>query len=296
MLMIAAASISVRALIEYRYFNTALLYVGVPFLISLALILIRNPHEPSHWKQRFLNRVIDAFIIMLGSSVVLFEGFVCVVMFIPIYLAVILIMFISALLRERAKQNGKGSFSVHILPVMLAFSAFEGVTPEVSFQRDELVSVTRIVNSSIPQIKQNLLKPIELQKNRQWFLYLFPMPVDIKAETLTPGSVHEIYFEYYRWFFTNLHTGRMLLEISEVGEKYIRTTFLEDTSYIANYLKLQGTEIHLEAIDNNHTRITLNIKFKRTLDPYWYFSPIERYGISKTADFLISEVIAREYN
>lgn len=231
---------------------------------------------------------------MLGSSVVLFEGFVCVVMFMPIYLFVILIIFLLDANNRRNKKRDRGALSIHVLPLLIVVSAFEGVSPEVSFDRNEQVSVTRVVQSNITSIKQNLVQPMDLQKKRPWFLTLFPMPHEIKAGSLTAGDVHEIHFKYYRWFFTNLHEGRMLLEISEVGDSHIKTTFREDSSYIANYLHLKGTEIQLDKIDDQHTRVTLTISFKRILDPYWYFSPIERYGIAKTADFIISEVMARE--
>jgi hypothetical protein len=87
-----------------------------------------------------------------------------------------------------------------------------------------------------------------------------------------------------------------LLKISQVEHNRIKTTFLEDTSYFSNYLRLKGTEILLDEIDSNNTRVTLRIDFERTLDPYWYFSPVSRYGVRKTAEFLITEVIAHEHN
>lgn len=294
LLMIAAGSLTVRVLISYRFHESALLYVGVPFLIALALVWLRDPVEDVSRRKRYVNRLIDAFIIMFGSSVVLFEGFLCVAMFIPIYLVVILIMFLFELWRERAKQSNRGTLGVYVVPLVIFMSAFEGVAPQVSFDRHEQVRASRIVQADIATIKRNLKMPIELQKSRPWFLYLFPMPYAIRAGTLRPGDVHEIYFRYYRWFVTNVHEGRMLLEISEVTDNRIRTTFLQDTSYISHYLHLQGTEITLEEIDKEHTRVTLQINFERTLDPYWYFGPVERYGVKKTAEFLIAEVVARE--
>ncbi len=294
LISIAVVSILIRLLVNYNFDKTALLYIGIPFLVSLILIKIRNPNTSSSWKKLYINRLIDAFIIMFGSSIVLFEGFVCVVMFIPIYLIILLLMFLTEAFRQRAKKKGRGSLSVHILPLIIVISAFEGVNPEISFDRDETVTVSRVVQRSITDIKQNLVKPMNLQKSRPWFLTLFPMPYDIKAGSLEAGDIHEINFKYYRWFVTNLHEGRMLLEISQVSDNRIKTTFLEDTSYIAKYVSLKGTEIQLDKVDDAHTRITLIINYKRELDPYWYFSPIERYGISKTASFLITEVIARE--
>lgn len=296
LLTIAIASLAVRALMEYRFHETAMLYVGIPFTISLVLIMIRSPLENASWKKRYLNRLIDAFIIMFGSSVVLFEGFLCVVMFMPIYLFIIIMMFVMDLAKQHAEKNGRSTLNMHILPLLIVISSFEGVVPQFSFDRNEQVSVSRVVYASVADIKHNLQQPMDLQKSRPWFLHLFPMPYDIKAGTLSPGDVHEIRFRYYRWFVTNIHEGSMLLEISEVEDNHIKTKFLKDTSYFSNYLRLKGTEILLQEIDEHQTRVTLRVDFERTLDPYWYFSPVERYGVSKTAEFIITEVIAREAN
>lgn len=291
---IAVASLAVRLLMGYQFHNSALLYVGIPFAIAMLLILVRSPSEAVSWKKAYLNKLIDAFIIMLGSSVVLFEGFVCVVMFMPIYLFVILVTFTADAYARRKKQTGRNSLNVHILPALLVLSSFEGVGSQVSLQRYEQVSATQVVQAGIKDIKHNLQQPIDLQISRPWFLQLFPMPYAIDAGSLSAGDVHEIHFRYHRWFVTNTHEGTMLLEITEVSDRRIRTTFLEDTSYFSNYLALKGTEILLEELDDRHTRVTLRIDFERKLDPYWYFSPVERYGVGKTAEFLITEVIARE--
>ncbi len=292
LVMIGLASLAVRLLIGYRFHESALLYVGIPFVIALVLILLRPVGEVG-WKKRYLIRIMDAFIIMFGSSIVLFEGFVCVVMFMPIYLIIILIMFLVEFFSERAR-NQRGRLSMQLFPVLILISSLEGVFPQWSFDRQEKVSVTRVVPVSINQIHHNLVQPMDLRTSRPWFLHLFPMPYDIKAGSLNAGDVHEIHFRYYRWFVTNLHEGRMLLEISQVDTNRIKTTFLDDTSYFSNYLKLQGTEIQLQQIDASTTQVTLNIEYERTLDPYWYFAPVSRYGISKTAEFLIDEVIAHE--
>lgn len=296
LLMVAAASIGIRALFKYDFAQSALLYIGVPFVIALMLVLLRSPSEEIGWKRVYLNKLIDAFIIMLGSSVVLFEGFLCVVMFMPIYLFVMLVVFGADYFSRRARAKNRGSLSVHAFPLLILLSSFEGVSPEVSLDRNEQVSVTRVVQISMADIRTNLRQPMKLQTSRPWFLYLFPMPYAVKAETLSAGDIHEINFRYYRWFVMNVHEGQMLLEISRVDEDYIKTTFIKDTSYISNYLRLKGTEIILNRVDDNTTQVTLSFSYERTLDPYWYFSPVTRYGVEKTAEFLIKEVIARGHN
>lgn len=292
--MIAAASIAVRSLMNYHFHQSALLYVGMPFVIAILLVLIRPVKVGSNWKTVYLYWLIDSFIIMLGSSVVLFEGFVCVLMFIPIYLIIVLIVFVLDFLVRKFNAKKQYGVKVHLFPLFILISAFEGVSPEVSFSRQEQVTVTREVNLSIAEIKSNLQKPMNLQKSRPWFLHIFPMPYAIHAGSLSQGDQHIIHFRYYRWFVTNMHEGSMVLEITQVKDNYIKTTFQKDTSYIANYLKLKGTEIILTEKGAHTTEVTMRMHYERTLDPYWYFAPLTRYGIRKTAEFLLAEVIAHE--
>ena len=228
---------------------------------------------------------------MLGSSIILFEGFLCVVMFMPIYFSIVFLMFLLEALKRYQQRKNQGKIYAQILPALILLSAFEGVVPELSFDREYEVTSSKIVSANIADIKQQLKQPIVLDKSRHWLLTLFPMPYNIDAETLAAGDVHTINFRYHRWFVTNTHQGSMKLEISEVTDNYIRTRFIEDTSYIANYLKLYGTEIILEPIDKHNTKVTLKIKYQRLLDPVWYFGPLQEYAIGKSAQFLLDEVI-----
>lgn len=291
LLIIGVVSILIRLLMQYNFDRSALLYVGIPFLIAISLLFIKRPEPPHNWKRRYVNIIIMSLVIMLGSSIILFEGFVCIVMFMPIYFFIIFLMFLLEAFNQYRKSNHKGKNYTHVLPALILLSSFEGVTPELSFEREYEVVSEKIISASISEIQQQLKQPIELNKSRHWLLTLFPMPYNIDAETLVAGDVHTINFRYHRWFVTNTHEGSMKLEISAVEENYIRTRFIEDTSYISNYLKLHGTEINLEAIGNNETKVSLRIKYHRLLDPVWYFGPLQEYAVGLTAQFLLDEVI-----
>lgn len=291
LIIIGVVSLLIRLLMQYNFDRSALLYVGIPFLIAISLMFIERPKPQHNWKQRYVNMVISSLIIMLGSSIILFEGFVCVVMFMPIYFFIVLLMFLLEAFKRYRNNKNHGTNYVQILPLLILLSAFEGVIPKLSFEREYEVVREKIIFAHVDEIKHQLKQPIELNKSRHWLLTLFPMPYDIDAETLVAGDIHTINFRYHRWFVTNTHEGNMKLEISEVEDNYIRTRFVSDTSYISNYLKLHGTEINFEPMGNNKTKVTLRIKYHRFLDPVWYFGPLQEYVIGKSARFLLNEVI-----
>lgn len=292
LLLIAVFSISIRLLGHYKIHASALLYIAIPFVIALALTIFTNKTHNGHWASKYWNITRDALIVMLASSVVLFEGFVCVAMFLPIYFFMIMLALLSEYIWRISREKSHGKLSMLILPALILVSSLEGTHPKLSLNRLNQVSASTVVDAGIAEIKENLTKPIQLGTSRPWFLKIFPMPYRINAESLNPRDVHEIHYRYQRWFFMNTHEGRALLKIAEVGDNHIKTEFIEDNSYISNYMTLRGTHIRLQPITESKTRVTLTIAFERKLDPAWYFGPLERYGIRKTADYLITEVIA----
>lgn len=284
-------SLSVRLLTHYQWDKSALLYVGIPVAIAAALCFIPLSNPEGRWMRRYINWAVVSLIIFLASSVVLFEGFICVLMFMPLYFGVVFIVFLCHFLAHKYKHRKSGQLFSHILPVLIIVSAFEGTHQSLSFDRHQQVVVTRDIPASIAAIQHKLTQPVSLDKQRQWFLSMFPMPHTIISDSMAPGTIHEVRLTYHRWFVTNTHSGKILFKIEEATNNKIRTRFIEDSSYLSTYLKFKSTEIDLLALDENTTRVTFKIEYERLLEPAWYFYPLQQYGVRQGAEFLLTEVI-----
>ena len=125
--LIVVFSLGFRMLSHYEFDTSALLYIGFPLLISVALILFTGKGTSQNWKVRYWNHMRSALIVMLVSSILLFEGFLCVLMFIPIYFGVILCVFLIEFIYRSTSGKPGGKISVHLLPVILVVSSLEGV-------------------------------------------------------------------------------------------------------------------------------------------------------------------------
>lgn len=290
LMLIGATSIFIRLLYSYEFEKSALLYVGIPFFVAVFLLSILKKPQLTTLGSHYIYVSKWSLIVMLGTSIILFEGFVCVVFFMPIYFFILFLMYLFQIMVHRLHDKKKTTLHAHLLPVLIALSAFEGAVPTFNFQRDYSVTRELIIDASTEQIKAQLIKPMMLDVERNWLLNLFPMPTDIDAQSLSTGDVHTINFVYHRWFIANTHSGAMTLELTEVSDDYIKTTFLKDVSYISNYLDLKGTEIHFVKYDNQHTKVLLTIHYTRFLDPSWYFGPLQEYAIGQTAELLLSEL------
>lgn len=286
--IIAVAAVVIRTLLDGRFATSALLYLAVPFCVSV-LIHQFIPHEveDTRGKQLF-NHLRDATVVMLATSFVLFEGFICVLMFMPIYYLAVLIHYAFTRNREVGKLR---AFAV---PAVVAVLSLEGMFPATSLPRKAEVTHVAVVESSIAELKANMAAPIDFPAERNWFLSIFPLPVSAAAGSLNAGDVHTLDFIYKRWFYTNVHEGTFALEISEVGSDYVRTSVVKNTSYLASYVQIDGTEVRFREVGAGQTEVSLTIHYHRKLDPSWYFGPLQSYAFERSAAYLIDTVIARQ--
>ncbi len=89
-LLIVLSATAVRLLIDTKLDHSSLLYLGIPFLVSMALLFMTSKErEKIDYKTGYANLLRDSVIVMLASSLILFEGFLCVLLFMRIYFGVI---------------------------------------------------------------------------------------------------------------------------------------------------------------------------------------------------------------
>jgi len=293
LVMIGIASVAVRLLLNYQFHKSALLYIGVPYLVSVMIAAFRPEASDRKWWHQYRDDTFMALIVLLGSSIVLFEGFICVLFFLPIYFLIETALILAGWARERAKRRS-GSALVSMVPLLVVVMSLEGTTPALTVDRDAHVTVSKVADLTPDQVLGHLAEPFDLRKKRHWLLAIFPMPYEIQAGSLAAGDVHVVKTRYHRWFVTNTHEGEMHLQLVEVDDHRVKTRFIHDTSFFSSYLTPVGTEITLDEIAPGRTQITLRIDYERSLDPAWYFHPLQQFGVGKMAEFLIDEVMIRD--
>lgn len=289
--IVGAATLTSRAVLDSSFRNSTLLYLLIPFAISIALHLTTSVNEGDTVGARYNRHMKAATIIMLGSSALLFEGFLCVLFFMPIYYLMVSIGFLFSYLSGR---DGGGHAGAYAIPLIVVLLAVEGLTGPTTVPRYNEATYTRILPGSIASLQANMAKPIEFEARRHWFLWLFPMPTRVQAGTLRAGDVHRLHFVYRRWFFTNVQRGDMAIRIAEVSPSRIRTEIVQNDSYLSHYMKIDGTEVRFREMAGGRTQVSLTVKYHRLLDPSWYFGPMEQLAARQSARYLIDTIIARK--
>lgn len=284
------AVLAVRLLVYSDTFNSSLLYVGWPFAISLAIYYLTPDMKGKSWKRTFWNGFRQSMIMLLGCSLILMEGYVCVVMFLPIYFIGILLAFIFSYLKNR---HGGKSVQANVVLLGVILMSMEGVTEETTFNRYNEVVYEQVVHSSSKSILERLSTPEQPTEPRHWLLSIFPMPKTIGAVAIRQGATRTYDFEYHRWIAGNTHRGQLQVRFDQVNDSGITTT-ITDTSYLSSYLQLHGSELSFSPIDDTTTKVALTVKFDRKIDPIWYFEPLQRFAVRKSAEYFIGMVLANE--
>jgi len=76
----------------------------------------------------------------------------------------------------------------------------------------------------------------------------------------------------------------------------VETEITKNTSYFSHYLTIHGTRIEMTPNADGTTEVSLTIRYRRDLDPAWYFGPMQRRAMTESADYLIQNVIAQTSN
>ena len=295
-LMIAIVGVTFilsRLILDSRFSHSAAFYVAIPFTVSMLISLATKPTTRKGNLGDYLRHMRLATIVMLGTSAFLFEGFICVLFIMPIYYIMISISFTFMWALEKSNRN-RNKLNASVIPLIVAVMAVEGLSPSTSFERQNSVTQTMVIDAPIAQLKANMARPMDLPNQRPLYLSVFPLPVETKAGSLQAGDIHALTFVYKRWFITNIDTGEFHLRIDEVGDRHVKTSVVKNTSYFAKYLAIEGTYVAFTELSDGRTEVALTVHYDRLLDPAWYFGPLQNLAVNQSADYLIENIICRE--
>lgn len=273
---ISAAGFMYRVLVFDRLEQTALLFVGIPVL--LAVVLVSTPKAKTT-----VGSVLKATTLaLLLSAPLLGEGFICIVMAAPIFYAVA--MIVAALINFVKKRAAKPKQAILPCLVLIAFlpMSLEGTHPALSFHRDEEVTARRMVAAS-PQAVENALRfSPRIDRALPFYLRMgFPRPTEAHGEGLEPGALRKVHFAGGEG-----HPGDLVLVVTQSSPGHARFRMVSNETKVTHWLDFKEAEIEWHAI-GNQTEVNWTLRYRRLLDPAWYFGPWERYGVWLAADYLI---------
>lgn len=276
---LVCASLAYRIAYGEGLQHGALVFVGIPALLAIALAAI---HPKSS-----VGTVNKTIAIALCLSGVLFgEAFVCIVLASPVFFLAGTVM---GKILENARRMTDGEAGAappssrwkHGI-ILLAPFYLEGVVPGYVVPREEVVTVTRVIPATATAVRASLASPMTFDQPLPRFFRLgFPTPGRTSGAGLAVGDRRTVEFQH-----GGHHPGTLTLEVTHSDPAAVRFAAVADDSYITHWLAWRSAEVRWEQVTSGATRVTWTLRYARRLDPAFYFKPLERYGVWLAAGYL----------
>ncbi len=274
-LMFAIVSLGYRILFLNHLETSSLLFVGIPTVAAVVLVLTVRP------RSAMASAMAGVTLVLLLSSILFGEGLICILMAAP--LAYVVGAIVGGAI-DAANRNRRTASMLLLAPVVLM--SLEGTHPRISFPREQVVTSRAVVAATPEEVQSALAATPSFRTPLPYYLRMsFPRPVSARGDGLRVGDRRVIHFAGGEG-----KPGDLTLEVAVVTPRSVTFRALSDRSKIAHWLAWEETEAAWRPLDPRHTEVTWTLRYRRGLDPLWYFEPWERYAVGLAGDYLIVNV------
>ena len=296
--VLAVVNIAYRLVYASGASQTAALYVGVPTLLAVGLALL--PRSKSATGMILKGSTLAVLI----ACVVLPEGLLCLLFVLPL-IGLIGVTVGGAIDAARRRNRRQGPTLMMVgLPLMLL--SFEGVVGSPFDAHDAVVSSV-VVEASTSEVVAALAATPRFTAEMPTFLTIgFNRPVSATGSGVALGDERSIEFtggthddHPLRVFGLTGersvdHHSHMHLTVVESTEGRLVFSSDHDTTMLARWVDLERAVVTWEPIDDHHTRVTWRLEYRRLLYPTLYFAPLQRFGMSEAADYLLDSIVVSQ--
>ena len=250
--------------------DAAMLFVGLPALLALAIALL-PPARSLHGAIAS----ITTFALLL-ASILMQEGAICVLLSAPLVFAV---THSVAALTRRLDRRQQTAF---LLPLLVLLS-LEGIVPGLRLAPTQTVEAVALVTADVDEVAARLEAGPDLADAHRPLLLRTGMPVPERAEGegLDLGD---------RWTF-DYRGSPITTEVVFSGDGAVDFALVHDGSKTARWLTWEESSLRWEELADGTTEVTVSITFERGLDPSWWFGPVEAGFVGAAAEYLLDGLV-----
>lgn len=204
---------------------------------------------------------------VLATAIVIREGFICVLMVLPLVLPVLAIVVYSVRRADRKRM--------FLIPFLLAGVSGEGIVYELP--STVAVQETRILDADGDAVLAAFAAPGELPEIKPLLFKLpFPKPTAFTGGGNRLGDTHTVQFS---------DMGVLDLEITKATPTSLTWSVTQDTTPIADWMTIHELTARWVETDAG-LEFTMTVEFDRALAPAFYFDPLQRWGVGEMAEVL----------
>ena len=269
-----------RYLIGAKYQHSAAMFVGVPAVLAVFLALTPKAKTVTGGVMKGITLALLIVAPLLG------EGYLCILFASPLFYLFGLLISIPVDIAKRRDRKGK---TLSCIVLLLLPICLEGVMPQLTRDREQMVEVTKTVSMTAAGVEQRLATSPRINMRLPVFLSIgFPRPLAAQGQGLEPGDERSILFSGAE----GDPAGYLVMRVADHQPGYVRFETTADHSKLTQWIRWDSSEVEWTPADGMNTRVTWRIHFDRQLDPAWYFTPWERAAVRQAAGYLIDANIA----
>lgn len=280
---VALASVAFRWITGYGLQQSAALFIGIPALLAIVAVFSPTPRSATGVACKAVTIGLLVSLIFLG------EGMLCVLMSAPLFYAVAIVVGLAVdYLRSKSRKPGGTVVSCVALLALVPMS-LEGVTAGTSFAREASVKQTRIVRASADAVEHALFELPRFDRALPAFLGAgFPRPNRVRIN----GNKWVIRMRGGEMRLDGMQPreGDLVLTVDTSQRGVVQWNATSDDSHMTHFLSWRSARVEWEAIDAETTQVTWTLRYRRGLDPAWYFGPMEQFAAQLAAGYLIDTV------
>jgi hypothetical protein len=285
-LALIAAAVVYKLLNEIGEGTSSLMFIGLPAI--LAVIVAFAP--PSQSATGTVMKVLT--LMMLLVAVLLVEGAVCILMASPIVYG---IGYGVGLSIDWSRKHSRGPVMRVTLIAPIVLMSLQGVVPGTSGPRAVHATAERIVSMTPRQVQQALERPVRFDRPLPAFFRYGRFPKPLSCELKDGRFV--IDFEMGEPTHHKMTLGQhdhatasqLVLAVADSRPGRMAFETVSDTTMMSHWADVTSSVVEWTPAAGG-TRIVWKLQLHRKLDPFWYFSPVQTYAASRTAEYLIDAV------
>lgn len=222
--------------------------------------------------------------IIIGSlALIMFgiEGFVCVLMLLPIFIFTVWLgYYLSKKLKLKVDKDSQ-KLLVSLLPLIVLLGAGQ-IEKAIDLKPQKIEIVSSKLLEYTPDIVFDEVKSMEKLDAEKSLLMKLGLPSPIKCELKadTVGALRYCVFE----------NGEIIAQLTKYEKgKILEMDVVEYTLTGRHWFKFIDANYTFEEI-NGITKITRTSSYTSILKPRFYWEPLEKYGIEKEHEFVLNSL------
>jgi hypothetical protein len=296
--VLAVVNVAYRLVYATGASRTAALYVGIPALLAIGLALLPRDKSATGMVLK------GSLLALLIACVILPEGLLCLLFVMPL---VAVISAVVGLMIDWSRRRGhSGGATLMAISLPLFLMSLEGVVGS-PFDPGDAVVATTTVHASPAEVEAAVASTPRFDNELPTFLSIgFNRPVSATGSGNKVGDMRMIEFtggthddHPLRLFGLTgersvNHHSQMHLTVVESGPGRVVFRVDHDATMLARWINVERAVVSWEPSGDGNTKVSWRLEYERLLYPTAYFAPLQRFGMTQAAHYLLDAVVGHQ--